>query len=90
MFRLDREATKSGGLVTYVNNAWACYTTCVFAAEFNLQILIDICNMPVSGTVIDNNADNVVINKLLSIFISDCLSVLPVQNNNHVSYCLYW
>ena len=163
MFRLDRTANKSGGLVTYVNNSWACNTTVnndlsfinddievqtlivnkefrkkimicniyrppggnhvkffetltgifvdidvsdydiwiggdynidvkqvdetkckalhTFASELNLKVLIDTCTRPVSGTAIDNiltNAENVVYNKPLPVFISDHLPVLAV------------
>ena len=40
MFRSDREAQKSGGLVTYVNNAWACHTTSFVRGNIKVQTLV--------------------------------------------------
>ena len=69
MFRIDRMANRSGGLVTYVNNAWASHTTMVDEWSFikddiEIQTLtickenrkeIDICNIyrPPNGNYVN-------------------------------------
>ena len=62
-----------------------CVVLTQFAAELNLQILIDTCTRPVGGTVIDNSyADNVVFKMTLPVFICDYSPVLALQKKRFV------